>query len=189
MGLDMYLYEEKYISRFKSLAESHDTYQAEFEIASQVLNLAGLQSEVDGGVTVQATVMYWRKANQIHNWFVTNVSWACSEERTYVSREQLMELRDTCQEVLDRTEMEPGKIHAGTTWSADKGQVKHFEDGEVIANPEVAQELLPTTAGFFFGSTDYNQYYLQDLRDTIEGIDRVLANQAPDSEFYYYASW
>jgi hypothetical protein len=197
MGLDMYLYEEKYISRHKSLAESYDTYRTEFEVASQILNLAGLRAEVDGGVTVQATVMYWRKANQIHNWFVTNVDERAQEERTYVSREQLIELRDTCQEVLDKTELEPGKIHAGTSWSGGD-RVERFEDGMVIANPEVAESLLPTTSGFFFGSTDYNEWYLKDLQATIEGIDLALANQAVkvidgkeyhSTEFYYYASW
>jgi hypothetical protein len=106
-------------------------------------------------------------------------------------------LRDTCQEVLDKTELEPGKIHAGTSWSGGD-RVERFEDGMVIANPEVAESLLPTTSGFFFGSTDYNEWYLKDLQATIEGIDLALANQAVkvidgkeyhSTEFYYYASW
>jgi len=57
----------------------------------------------------------------------------------------------------------------------------------VIAVPELAEELLPTGSGFFFGSTDYDEYYFGDLNDTIGIITRCL-----DSKFDYFeyqASW
>ena len=45
--------------------------------------------------------MYWRKANAIHNWFVTNCQGGRDEcQLTYVSREDLTKLRDLCREVL-----------------------------------------------------------------------------------------
>lgn len=37
----------------------------------------------------------------------------------------------------------------------------------VQENHELAEELLPTRAGFFFGSTDYDEYYFQDLDDVV----------------------
>ncbi len=52
---------------------------------------------------------------------------------------------------------------------------------EVIANPESAEELLPTGSGFFFGSTDYDEYYFGDLNDTIGIITRCL-----ESKFDYF---
>ena len=58
---------------------------------------------------------------------------------------------------------------------------------EVIANPESAEELLPTGSGLFFGSTNYDEYYFGDLNDTIGIITRCL-----DSKFDYFeyqASW
>lgn len=47
---------------------------------------------------------------------------------------------------------------------------------------------LPPQAGFFFGSTDIDEWYFEDLRNTVEKLDNVLA--MPNSlEFYYRASW
>ena len=45
----------------------------------------------------------------------------------------------------------------------------------VLVDNKLAQELLPPTSGFFFGSTEPDEYYFTDLRSTIEIIDRALA--------------
>ncbi len=63
-----------------------------------------------------------------------------------------------------------------------------LEDGEVMANPTLAAQLLPSQSGFFFGSTDYDQYYVEDLKLTVAHLERVL--QAPeDTVFRYHSSW
>ena len=54
-------------------------------------------------------------------------------------------------------------------------------------NPE---NSLPTQSGFFFGSTEYDDYYTRDLEYTIDVISSILMN--PDykhAEFYYRSSW
>jgi hypothetical protein len=52
----------------------------------------------------------------------------------------------------------------------------------------LANEQLPTTSGFFFGGTDYDEYYRRDLEQTIKIIDGCLA--LPDSwDFEYHSSW
>lgn len=54
---------------------------------------------------------------------------------------------------------------------------------------DVAEELLPTTEGFFFGSTEYDEWYMEDIKYTAERLTTLL-NEAPDNvEFYYRASW
>ena len=59
---------------------------------------------------------------------------------------------------------------------------------QVLADRKKAKELLPTTSGFFFGSTEFDEYYFQDIESTVEIIDRCLA--LPDSwEFEYQSSW
>jgi hypothetical protein len=59
---------------------------------------------------------------------------------------------------------------------------------EVLIKRSKASELLPTTSGFFFGSTDYDQYYFEDLETTIAIIDKCLA--LPTAwEFEYRSSW
>ena len=52
----------------------------------------------------------------------------------------------------------------------------------------VAERLLPTQGGFFFGSTDYDEYYIEDLKRTIEIIDNVLATTDFKKEMIYYVS-
>jgi hypothetical protein len=38
----------------------------------------------------------------------------------------------------------------------------------------VAQEKLPTTTGFFFGSQAYREYYVADLKEIVETFTKVL---------------
>jgi len=57
----------------------------------------------------------------------------------------------------------------------------------VIANPEMAEQLLPTGSGFFFGSTSYDQYYFGDLNDTIGILTKCLESKF--DYFEYQASW
>jgi hypothetical protein len=105
-------------------------------------------------VTVEA--MYWRKANQIHAWFVKN----CQEGEDdcghyYVGREQLQELRELILQALKDRD----------------------------------SKLLPPTGGFFFGSTDVDQYYWQDLQSTADRLERIIV-EFPDAwEFEYHSSW
>ncbi len=60
---------------------------------------------------------------------------------------------------------------------------------KVLANPEKAGELLPTGAGFFFGSTEYDEYYMQDLKYTLKLCQEVLECNPEDGTFYYSSSW
>lgn len=59
---------------------------------------------------------------------------------------------------------------------------------QVLENRELAGELLPPQAGFFFGSTDVDDYYFEDLEYTKKMIERVLA-LGDEWDFYYRASW
>ena len=106
---------------------------------------------------------YWRKVNAIHNWFVENVQNGedeCREHR--VSREQLMHLLGAVDEVLE-TEDEDERTRK-------------------------ALELLPPEGGFFFGSTDINEYYFKDLEETRKILLRAI--NAPECwDFYYQSSW
>jgi hypothetical protein len=59
---------------------------------------------------------------------------------------------------------------------------------EVLANPSEAPDLLPTEGGFFFGDTDYDDWYLRSLRYTADLL-RGLLNEPEDGDFYYHSSW
>jgi len=56
----------------------------------------------------------------------------------------------------------------------------------VLENPYCAEDVLPTQAGFFFGDTDYGEYYMNDVQETIEILERALAEEG---DLWYQASW
>jgi hypothetical protein len=141
-----------------------------------VLDVSGLGSTEDvpslhillreGKVTVQSTVAYWRKANAIHAWFVDECQDGVDECQTSeVHPEQLAALRSTCEKALAA-----------------------YEAGDL----EGAEEILPPRSGFFFGSTDVDEWWAEDLRRTITAIERVIGDAiaAPGLvTFAYHASW
>lgn len=132
-------------------------------------------------------VGYWRKANAIHQWFVTNVQDGKDDCKEYdVSREQLEELLEVVNKVLASTKLVKGKVHNGTVHSNGKTR-ELYEDGKIVKDASVAEELLPAQSGFFFGSTDYDQYYIQDLEYTKGILTEVLAEEGKD--FTYQSSW
>ena len=59
----------------------------------------------------------------------------------------------------------------------------------VINNKDLASELLPTSSGFFFGGTEYDEYYFNDIQYTIELIESLFKEDNTDSSFYYSSSW
>lgn len=80
----------------------------------------------------------------------------------------------------------------------DKDQLQKLLDlcRKVKENPELTSELLPTTNGFFFGSTEYDKWYMEDIEYTITSLEEVLKpveSIEKDSPFYVYfyyqSSW
>jgi hypothetical protein len=137
-------------------------------------------------------IAYWRKANHIHQWFVENIQGGEDDCREYrVSRGQLQTLLETVNTVLQASVLIPGKVTNGYSISmAGSSYVETpiLEDGKRIADPSVAQALLPTQEGFFFGGTDYDEYYYADLEHTRDALTAALAQQ-DDSDFCYQSSW
>ena len=143
-------------------------------------------------VSIFETVGYWRKANQVHKWFEDHITegWPldnCSPY--YVPKLLIEELRDDCAKVLNKVVMMAGKVKNGSTLTA-LGFKPNYESGYYVCNPEVCREIMPTTDGFFFGSTDYDQYYVDDLRHTYELCCKLLnETNFGQYELYYEASW
>lgn len=72
----------------------------------------------------------------------------------------------------------------------ERGQLKDLRDicQGILDGKFKAEDALPTKGGFFFGSTDYDDGYKADLRETIEQIDKALT--LPDDwDFVYQSSW
>lgn len=71
---------------------------------------------------------------------------------------------------------------------------------QVIADPDLAEELLPTASGFFFGNTEYDEHYIEDLKYTSFHIDEILKSvsweilkdsnsEVLNSNYYYQSCW
>jgi len=141
------------------------------------------------GITFE--VGYWRKANAIHHWFVKNVQDGNDDCGKYdVSEEKIDELIDSCQTLLSEVETAPSDLcYAGESWDSEDGHKNLTREGEVITNPEVAANILPTTEGFFFGCTDYDDYYLESVKDTLRIATRAKHLINMGFEIDYQASW
>jgi hypothetical protein len=67
-------------------------------------------------------------------------------------------------------------------WESDEGVRARRRDsiqgqrdpGRVTEDPTVAKQILPTRAGFFFGNTEYDERYLNDVRMTHAWAIRML---------------
>lgn len=76
-------------------------YLFDEEKINDVASLLELDNVVDGSMSIDLTLIYWRKANHIHNWFVKNVQHEIDEcEKHHVNHNMLTELRDVCAQVL-----------------------------------------------------------------------------------------
>ena len=64
--------------------------------------------------------------------------------------------------------------------------------GELILETrdmDIAKKLLPTQSGFFFGSTDYDDYYYIDVKDAVEQFKEYLNDWTDDTIGWVYFSW
>jgi len=74
----------------------------------------------------------------------------------------------------------------------DREQLQELVDlcKQVLADHSKAEELLPGQEGFFFGGTEYDEWYFQDIEHTVEMLEELLSNpENDDYEFYYQSSW
>ena len=73
----------------------------------------------------------------------------------------------------------------------DKYQVEHLIEAckEVLANHDKASFLLPTQAGFFFGSTDYDDWYFDDVQNVKEKFEEILADFDRDEDILIMHCW
>lgn len=162
MGLDMYLYARKYVSGYNFQPENQKTEYLALKAIDPIMAAMSTDESPHGEILIN--VAYWRKSNQIHKWFVDRVQGGVDEcqPSARFGRDVLIELLGICNQIL-RT---------------DSG--------------DIAEELLPTQSGFFFGSTDYDEYYLEDIKHTVERLTTILEateDHPHDYVFQYQSSW
>ena len=104
-------------------------------------------------------VLYWRKANQIRNWIVNHTE---LEEDDNLRAVELS--KDVLEDLKNDCEL-------------------------VLENHDKAEEIMPTCSGFFFGSTEYDEYYFDILKYTTEKIEIILNTTDFETEVIEYEDW
>lgn len=144
---------------------------------------------------IKENIAYWRKANAIHNWFVNNVQDGVDDCKEYdFGVEQMQELVDICKTILKTAKTESGKVVNGQRMT-DNGWEDILADGIVVTNKDEIMELLPTTSGFFFGSTEIDGYFLDDIKSTVDQFESYLIKDEEGNyvyrytDFSYQSSW
>jgi hypothetical protein len=150
MGLDMYLNKHTYVKHWEHNGDNN--YEVTVTKAGNPTNIDPKKIKY-----IIEEAGYWRKANQIHNWFVENIQKGnddCGDY--YVGTDDLEKLLDACEKVK--------------------------------ADHSLADSLLPSASGFFFGGTEYDEWYFKDIDNTIDMLKEALADES-DSSYYYSSSW
>lgn len=59
----------------------------------------------------------------------------------------------------------------------------------VLENHNLAEELLPTFGGIFFGSYEYDERYFSRLKSTVSKLDDFFEENEGEGQYYYLAWW
>jgi hypothetical protein len=110
MGLDMYLRSLPKVEGMELVeilmadANLHKHEEENSEIYHKIKKHIKHFNEFDRSWRSLFTeIAYWRKANQIHHWFVESVQGGQDDMSHYeVSRDQILALHDRCVEILDK---------------------------------------------------------------------------------------
>lgn len=180
MGLDMYV-----TIRHKDTQSKLDAYEAwenkysyeEYERLTDEQKEEYRNSEPEYDEDMYGKqLMYWRKANQIHNWFVQNCQGGVDNcERYVITVADLIKLKELCEKILTMTvvkqELRPTFLNG---WFSEPEHVMQDVRLLTYEGMKFASEHLPSCSGFFFGNTDYNDYYVWDVEDTVKQINDTL---------------
>lgn len=180
MGLDMYLSKKTYVKYWEH--KGADNYKI-------TVTKNGERTAIDPKRIsfITEELMYWRKANQIHGWFVNHCTEIIPDVQYIVTLDNLKALLEDCYQVLDLLKTAPKKkVEVHTGWANGEST---YVDVEVYDSEEV-MKIMPPTSGFFFGSEEINEWYIESITETISFIEKELASNPDDYEEYeYYASW
>jgi hypothetical protein len=217
MGLDMFL--QKKYSKYR---KDDGTFSANWDDLK--MDDFGRSNRVE----FSEMVGYWRKDNHIHRWFLENVQGGEDDCREYyVSIEQLHELRDICFNILKKLDgveigvpenlledfnKENDKYPDHKMEQIVKIDINNFDSFKklngyhILTDSQIelcdCESELPTQSGFFFGSCDYDGWYIRSLVKTIQMFDEIFKEYEENQklremkdnnclffDYYYQASW
>ena len=113
------------------------------------------------------SMVCWRYANQVYRWLLehTDVD-VNSEDYVKISRHEILSLLQTCHMVLN-------------TGIDDNGTPKQ----------SVCEKLLPTMDGPNFGELEYNEFYVEQVRETFDDVQALFESVDFENEVLLFDAW
>lgn len=160
MGLDIYFYKFKKAD-WKKASELKEAIanEPDDEKANKMIDEANEMLP-----DIQTEIGYFRKVNFLMAFF--NYEGNC--EYKEITRKQLRELKDKCFAVYT------------------------LKPGDGVMTDEIIKkcsETLPTQAGFFFGNTNYDEWYFQEVKEVLEWVSGVLEDLKRTEVVLMYCWW
>lgn len=153
--------------------------------------------------------VYFRKVNFVYAFFSPYLE----DECCIVTKDMVRELITNCDKVLEAAR-QSGVLNDNYEFIIpEKEFFYQYKEGENMFNitnerraeeelriqklkdrlsgdwVETAKDYLPTQCGFFFGSTDYDVYYLRDVIDCKKQFEKLLSNWKDEEVVYNIMSW
>lgn len=107
-------------------------------------------------------VAYFRKVNSLYGYFQNQLD---DEYMAFVNYNVVDDIIDKAKSIIQKAKETPND------WQ------------------EFAKDTLPTCSGFFFGSTEYDEWYLEGVQLIIDQLSSVLNDWDDDAIYYIYFSY
>ena len=168
MGLDMYFSRRTYVGKLKSTKDSDDRW-SERDVNNMELKF----DDADLSHVNLKNVRYieevfgeFRKFNALHAYVVDNFASGVDNcETIYLDIDNLIQI----QEVLSLV-----------------------KESLSIGDKVIAGQTLPPKEGFFFGNTEIDKWYEQDVNEAVEVFGKIIEEHSIvgyNASYTYQASW
>ena len=168
MGLDMYFSRRTYVGKLKSTKDSDDRW-SERDVNNMELKF----DDADLSHVKLKNVRYieevfgeFRKFNALHAYVVENFASGVDNcETIYLDIDNLIQI----QEVLSLV-----------------------KESLSIGDKVIAGQTLPPKEGFFFGNTEIDKWYEQDVNEAVEVFGKIIEEHSIvgyNASYTYQASW
>ena len=163
MGLDMYLSVQFEARAYEQITPEIDVISNEAKDTLEALGIEWGECDPKTGetnpkalavhtdcswFTVTMPFVYWRKANAIHDYIIqTHANGVDKCQEIELETEDIVKFTEVLKKVIDT-----------------KGDDKE----------KIYEELLPTAQGFFFGGTEYDEWYIENAKYTLERFESLL---------------
>lgn len=163
MGLDIYV--NRLRRKYGNVNEFATDYKAfnkkvDAEWENSTLTYEKIEKKYDNlNPRITKILAYFIKVNFLVSWFEKHCGLDNNEIFSIFGKADIADLIETCEEVLTHREKDE-----------DKGV-------------QFAKDNLPTCSGFFFGSTEYANWYFDDVECVLDDFSKIYENATDDDQF------